>query len=88
MDIKQELTNPETRARWKHTGNWNRLIQIPGVWSGPVWDIPPHAVEALIKQGRKDFVPIEGKSNQVVPPKEVDEGKPNQTTPAKEADKK
>lgn len=56
-DIKEELTNPETRAKWKHTGTWNRRIQIPGVWSGPVWDIPPHAVEALIKQGRKDFVP-------------------------------
>ena len=55
MDVKEELTHPETRARWKHTGNWNRRIQIPGVWSGHVRDIPPHAVEALIKQGRKDF---------------------------------
>lgn len=57
--MEQELTNLETRAKWKHIGNWNRRIQIPRVWSGHVKDIPPHAVEALIKQGRKDFVPIE-----------------------------
>lgn len=56
--MDQELTNPETRAKWKHIGGWNRRIQIPGVWSGHVKDIPPFAVEALIKQGRKDFVPI------------------------------
>ena len=57
-DNKPELTNAETRAKWKHTGNWNRRIQIPNVWSGHVKDIPPHAVEALIKQGRTDFVPL------------------------------
>ncbi|THU34246.1 hypothetical protein FAM09_24825 [Niastella caeni] len=67
--MEMELTNPDTRARWKHTGNWNRSIQIPGVWSGHVKDIPPHAVEVLIKQGRKDFVPIEasGKNKQETP---------------------
>jgi len=90
MDIKRELTNPQTRARWKHTGNWNRRIQIPGIWSGPVWDIPPHAVEALLKQGRTDFEPTDG-ANQTTA--DVAKGaesasKANQTVPPKDGDKK
>jgi hypothetical protein len=72
-DIKQELTNPDTRAKYKHTGNWNRRIQIPGVWSGHVKDIPPHAVEALIKQGRKDFELIQSVAKKAeVAPLEMD----------------
>jgi hypothetical protein len=58
MKLKEELTNPETAKLYKHNGNWNRKINIPGVWSGFVQDIPPHAVQKLIEQGRTDFVPI------------------------------
>lgn len=55
------FTNPETARRYKpaENFNWNRRIQIPNVWSGPVERIPPEAVEALIKQGRIDFVNID-----------------------------
>lgn len=63
--VTEELTNPDTRSKYKHTGNWNRRIQIPGVWSGHVKDIPPDAVEELIKQGRKDFVPITPTSKEI-----------------------
>lgn len=80
-DVKQELTNPESRARWKHSGNWNRLIQIPGVWSGHVKDIPPHAVEVLIKQGRKDFEPI-AQSKQKQDSASADTGKTNELSAA------
>lgn len=84
MDVKEELTNADTRAKYKHIGNWNRRIQIPGVWSGHVKDIPPHAVEALIKQGRKDFVEIEAGSKSS---ESKEHGKPKEVA-SKEADKK
>lgn len=58
-EIKNELTNPETAKLWKHTGNWNRIIHIPGVWRGHVTDISPEAVRKLLEQGRTDFVPID-----------------------------
>ncbi|MGN6416870.1 MAG: hypothetical protein ACTHMC_05240 [Pseudobacter sp.] len=57
-EIIKQLLNPDTAAQFKHTGNWNREIRIPNVWKGLPQNIPPHAVEALIQQGRKDFVRI------------------------------
>ena len=57
-EVVERLTDPETAARFKYNGGWNKRIQIPGVWQGPVSDIPVFAVEKLIEQGRKEFVPI------------------------------
>lgn len=59
-EVIKEFTNPEVAKRWKPTPDftWNRRINVPGIFGGPVWDITPKAVEALIKQGRKDFIEI------------------------------
>ncbi len=64
--VINEFTHPEVKSKYQpvEPSNWNRRINIPKVWSGHVRDLTPEAVEALIRQGRKDIVPIpEGPSS-------------------------
>lgn len=59
-DKKTEFSNPETAKKYKMVGdNWDRRVNIPGIYAGHIRDIHPKAAEALIKQGRTDIVPKE-----------------------------